>query len=418
MKHPSIPVLRSDGLLRAGQEALCALCAVFLALLTALTVGQIAETSPLFPSRILFLGFMCTAIAALLIMGGLSILRSAHLLTLLCPCAVLVGLGSCYQLLFQQYGKFCLTILLALAAAAGAYLLWRRINLLDDRMFSLVTGAIVLLLVLNVLFGQECYGSRQAIPLGPVSLHPGEFIKVLLILQGAACHQNLRRCRIYFLTSLAACGVMLLFINDLGCAVVIFAIALLMSYLLLDDRRLSVGVILLAAVLFLVLVSTVPHARTRMTWWLDAMDPANPSFQQRSYIQTVLCGGFTGLGVEDAWRMTGIFAAEHDGALAGVMAVYGVPAAAVAALAYGALIALPAFSRSVFPSGYLLLAQTSLFVFCQVTLNLCGALDVLPFTGLVAPLISEGLNAGICFGLLLGLCAAALHPHIDPPKEE
>jgi cell division protein FtsW (lipid II flippase) len=142
------------------------------------------------------------------------------------------------------------------------------------------------------------------------------------------------------------------------------------------------------------------------------------TWQQREFITATLLGGFRGLGLGNAHHFTEIFASREDGAIAGVMAIYGVPMVCVAIGSYALLMAQPLYNRAVYPSNYLIMSQVSALIFCQVILNFAGSLDLLPFTGVNGPLISAGGSSAICFCVLLGMIAASLHPAVKTKKEE
>ena len=98
------------------------------------------------------------------------------------------------------------------------------------------------------------------------------------------------------------------------------------------------------------------------------------------------------------------------------MAVLGVPTAMITLGAYAFLAAQPAMNKSVYTSAFLIHAQLGMYILVHVLLNILGALDVLPMTG-VAVFTSAGGTVAICFSILLGLGAAALDPHLAPYKE-
>ena len=358
-----------------------------------------------------------SATGVLLVVGSLySHLHHARIQSYLCAVCMLMGIGFAYQFFFGEFSKFVSMVFLGTAAGLGGYFIYRRINILNDRLFWLCTLSILGLLANNVLFGERINGAKLWVKLGAFMFQPGELIKVLLILLGASSFQNPRRSAVYCLVSLLSCGVLLL-LRDLGGVVVIFALFMLMVYLLFDNRLLSIAIIAAAVVALVVALGRMPYAAARFENWGHAME--NPdSYQQRQFITAILMGGFKGLGVADNSLFTRIYAAANDGALVGVMAVLGIPMILITLGAYALLASQAALNHSVYTSNFLIHAQMGFYIVVHVLLNFAGAADVLPFTGVVSPLISSGGSATLCFGLLLGLGAAALNPHLEYYTEE
>lgn len=352
-------------------------------------------------------------ISGLLLLGSLyCYLRKARILSYLSAICLLMGVGCSYQFFFPDYQKFLSMLLLATVSGVGVYIIYRRINILNNLLFWLCAGAIAGLLAANVLFGVAEYGAKLWLDLGVFMLQPGELIKVLLVLLGASAFRNPVRSLTYCVMSLVSCAV-LLKLNDLGGVVVIFAMFVVMTYLLFDSRWLSIGIIAVAAVALVIALQHMPYAAERFGGWLHAMENPN-SYQQRSFLLGILMGGFRGLGVEDYEIFTRIFAADNDGAVAGVLAVLGVPTALITMGAYAVLAGQAAVNRSVYTSGFLIHAQLGVYILVHALLNFAGSTDLLPFTGVVAPMISAGGSATLSFGMLLGLGAAALNPRLKP----
>ncbi len=389
----------------------------FLLLLTVFVLKESGTQEALGDRRKEFLLFMAADVLLLLGLTFWSIRWNGQLQGFCTAGAMLLGIGSAYQFLYESYLKYLLMTAGAVVAAIGTYLLMRGKSKLPDHWFYVLIAAVVALLGANLLLGEDYgTGARLWISIGSISVQPGEPVKVLLMLIGSLAYRSKLRSFLYCLISGAACGIMLL-LHDMGSAVVILSSFILMTYLLFDSRKLSLGIIAAALLLFLGALQLVPYAAQRIHAWTNAMVNTQSS-QQRNFITGVLLGGFRGLGIENAHHFTGIFSSREDGALAGVMAVYGVPVIFITLCCYGVLVAQPIYNRSVYPSNYLILSQISMMIFCQVLLNYGGALDLLPFTGITAPLISAGGSSQFCFGVLLGLQAASLRPKIPITNEE
>lgn len=390
---------------------------LFMALMTAMVVSQNRALEVPFEEEQMYIRFMIFLAGFVVAAALYSIAADANFSTLIAAAGILFTVGAAYQFLFSGYSKYCVMGIVGLFGAAVVYVVCRRFNTISDRWFYAIVIAIGLLLVINLLLGVKRDGAKLFVPIGnkeePIfSVQPGEYVKVLTMILGACSYQNRRRSIIYCATTLFSCVFLVGLINDLGNTMVIFVMFVLMTYLLFDNQKLSLGIIAAAAVCLVVVVFLRPHVLGRFTKWTQVMVLRGNTPEQFYTIRSVLFGGIDGRGLAECASTLRIHAIQHDAALGGVTAIYGIGITAIAMMGYALLVAQPAFNRSVHPSGYLMLSQISAYVFMQSALNLGGTLDTLPFTGIVAPLISEGANQMICFCGLLGLAAAAIHPRV------
>lgn len=386
------------------------LCAIFTVCMAMMVKGQMTVYQVALEQKNLYVLFMGVIALGVIALGIWSIVTKAYATGMICALGILATVAASYQVLFS-FKDFCMHAWLAVLAGMVVYAIWRRVNYLPNLLFYGLCVICIGVMLLLKIFGKAEQGAVLGIPFPPGSdnlLRPGEIVKFLTMVLGACAYTTPMRKACYSITNLFCCAMFLL-CNDLGGAVLLFALFWVMSYMLYDNRILSISIVVIAAagLFFAIFVlGFADHAKSRLLNWFSAMEQNQ---QQHTYIRAMLLGGFGGLGLEHSEIMTAQFAARNDGALAGVMAIYGVPVAAVTMSAYALLALTPAYNRSTHPSGYLILVQMSIFVACHCILNLGGALDLLPFTGIVSSVISAGGVALICFGSLMGLCFAALH---------
>ena len=156
----------------------------------------------------------------------------------------------------------------------------------------------ILLLAGTLLFGYEVNGARLWVNLGPVSVQPGEFLKIVLVVFIAGYLAETRtlltsaRMRIgflsipplpYFLPMLALFGVVMLIIarlNDLGTALLFFGIFLTMLFVATGRRSyVLIGLLLFVGGAF-VAYQLFGHVQLRVNVWLDPFaDPLGAGFQ-------------------------------------------------------------------------------------------------------------------------------------------
>ena len=388
---------------------------LFIALMTQYVCGQApAAGLDLDQFRI---GSICVG-AFLLGFTLWSLISRTPMLSFVSGISLLLMMHNSYMLFFpstdDEPNHYLIYMVIFMAAMVIAFLVLRQQTFLNrsDWFFYLLCGGIVGLMVINYLFGEGSGESsaRLWVRFGSISLQPGELVKPMIALAAAMSYRNHKRFWCYFAVAGFTCC-MLLLLRDFGNVFVIFATMLLMIYLLYDNFLISGLTILASVAAFLILLNLVPYAQTRFGNWGNAMTNAD-SFQQRQIIISVLSGGLDGLGIPNHTLATSIYAAKSDSALAGIYAVYGLPMILATMLAYGSIVFQSCSNRSVFPMGNLLLIQAALVVFIQVMLNFCGSLDILFFSGVVAPMISAGGSAMLAQSVFMAMIAASLHPAV------
>lgn len=364
------------------------------------------------------LSFGLIFITALMVIGCIySIVTDARIQSYICAVCMLMGISLAYQFLFPGFQKHMLLLLVGSVVGIATYLIYRRINTLNKPLFILCSAAVVILLAANLLFGKAGgTGANNWLIIAGTSLQPSEFVKVLLVLLGASSFNNTKRSIIFCALCVLSCGVFLM-IKDLGAVAVVFALLVVMVYLLFDEPLPAVGIIVVAILGLYVGIKVFPYASERFGNTFHALTNED-SFQQKRYIIGILLGGLKGLGVEHARFFTDTFAAENDGALVGILAVYGVPVLIITLLIYAFLSSQAAFNKSVHSSAFLLNTQLGVYLLSQTLLNFLGASDTAPFTGICAPLISSGGSSALATFMLLGLGAAALNPHVPTYERE
>lgn len=350
---------------------------------------------------------------------------------------VLLAIGVTYQLIFSWEFSDFVILMAAVLVGIIAFLLYRRAPFVsaklqkhrlgkggltfDDLVFMLPAVATILLIAALFMFGKEVYGAKICIVLLGREIHPSEVVKVLLLLMFAASYGKMWRA----IFSVAVGGVAVLgflLLKDMGTAIVIFAMVLTVLFLLLDNKmtfslfehkKMLVIILFLAICLFIVALAFFPHAQQRIVNVGTAMTNED-SMQQREMLRAMIFGGLGGLGLEQSTYIINIFAISSDMALTGLTAIFGYGMLLIVLLCFATLIIVPMRKFSLYRPFYFASAQFSVVLFVQVLFNALGAADALPFTGIVAPFISAGGVALICFGAMVGIMMATLYPLVKP----
>jgi len=269
----------------------------------------------------------------------------------------------------------------------------------------------VLFLIITLLFGQEYYGAKNWLVIGSLSIQPSELSKVCFVFVGASAMDRLVRKRnlILFIAYSAAVCCCLALMNDFGTALIFFCAFLVIAYL----RSGSIGTLALAisALVFagVVALKIAPHALQRFEAWRHIWeDPSNTGYQQTHALMCIASGGLFGLGAGGGW-MKNLFAADSDVVIATIAEEWGL---ILVLLAVSCIIALAIFavrSASVGRSSFYTIGAcaASSVLLVQVILNALGTVDVLPYTGVTFPFLSNGGSSMICSWGLLAFVKAA-----------
>ena len=266
-------------------------------------------------------------------------------------------------------------------------------------------------LVITLLFGKEIYGAKNWLVIGGFSIQPSELSKLCFVYVGASTMDRILRKRniIGFIAySVAMCGLLAL-MNDFGTALIFFVAFLSIAYM----RSGSVGTIGLAVTSLgfagVIALKIAPHALRRFTIWRHIWeDPLGRGYQQTRSLMCMASGGLLGLGAGNGW-MKKLFACDTDVVFATVAEEWGLICAMmmVAAVAILALFCLRSASlgRSSF---YTIGACTAASILlAQTILNVMGTIDLLPFTGVTFPFVSNGGSAMMSAWGLLAFVKAA-----------
>ncbi|MGN1051452.1 MAG: FtsW/RodA/SpoVE family cell cycle protein, partial [Acutalibacteraceae bacterium] len=267
------------------------------------------------------------------------------------------------------------------------------------------------LLGINLAFGSVVYGAANWIRIGGISIQPSEIVKVLYIFVGASTLDQLmtKRNLLEFIIFSAICVGALALMGDFGTAVIFFLTFLIIAFMRSGDFKTLILALVGATFAGTIVLKFKPYVAKRFEAWGHVWEYAQTTaFQQARVLTYIASGGLFGVGVGNGC-LKYVGASESDlvfGLVAEEMGII------VAMAIVGALIGLVFYtraittrSRSTFYSISACCAAGLLLV--QLALNVFGATDILPLTGVTLPFISEGGSSMIsCWGLLAFIKAA------------
>jgi cell division protein FtsW (lipid II flippase) len=292
----------------------------------------------------------------------------------------------------------------------------------------------IVLLTATLLFGHEVNGARLWIDLGPVSVQPGELLKIVLVIFIAGYLAETRtlltsaRVRIgflsipplpYFLPMLVLFAAVMLIVvrlNDLGTALLFFGIFLTMLFVATGRRSyVLIGLILFVAGSY-VAYRLFGHVQARVNVWIDPFaDPLGAGFQPVRALYALGRGGVFGEGLGQGLVTLGgdltipfvhtdfIFTAiAEELGLLGAFALLGFAAVVVfrglriAALARDDL-------------GALLAVGLTASLGLQTLIIIGGNTKLIPLTGITLPFVSYGGSSVVASFIMIGLLLAISH---------
>lgn len=274
-----------------------------------------------------------------------------------------------------------------------------------------VAVAAGVLLAFNVVLGERIFGAKNWISIGPLSFQPSELVKIAFVLVGAATLDRLfaKRNLIFTILFSAYCVGCLALMSDFGTALIFFVAFLCIAFLRTGDLPSIAMMVAAAAFGCGIILRFKPYIADRFAAWGHVWDYAQDmGYQQTRTMSAMASGGLFGVGPEAGW-LKYVGAANTDL----VFGVVGEEFGFLLALCCVAAMALPivftlrcaAVARSSFYT--ILSCATAAMLVCQMALNVLGAVDLLPLTGVTFPFVSMGGSSMIsCWGLMAYLKAA------------
>ena len=277
--------------------------------------------------------------------------------------------------------------------------------------YGLMIAAVGLLGV-SIVFGKITYGAANWIKIGGISLQPSEIVKIIYIFIGANTLDRLQTKKnlLEFIIFSAVCVGLLALMGDFGTALIFFMTFLLISFMRSGDFKTVILAIVAAVFGVSIVLRFKSYVLDRFKAWGHAWEYANDSggYQQTHVLTYIASGGLFGVGIGNGF-LKGVGASESDLVFGLVSEEMGVIVAITLAVAVACLViyarAITTRSRSTFYSISACCAAGLLVI--QLSLNVFGATDILPLTGVTFPFISCGGSSVLsCWGLIAFIKAA------------
>ncbi|MDT0309334.1 FtsW/RodA/SpoVE family cell cycle protein [Streptomyces sp. DSM 44917] len=289
----------------------------------------------------------------------------------------------------------------------------------------------MLLLMAPAFFGADQFGAKRWITVGSMSVQPGEFVKVMIVVffasylmanrdalalvgrrfLGLALPRGRNAGPVLLVWAVSL--VVLFYERDLGTSLIFFGVFILMLYIATQRTSWMVLGGLMAVAGTVVVAATQPHVKGRVQAWLDPMaafDPPedSPVFISEQSAQALFAfgaGDLTGTGLGEGHSYLIGFAGRSDFILATVGEELGLAGVTLVILLYVLLIqrGLSAALSVTDPFGKLLAAGLSCVLALQVFIVCGGVTGLIPLTGKALPFLAQGGSSTVANWLLVAL---------------
>ena len=324
----------------------------------------------------------------------------------------LTGIGV--MMLVRQVEKSAYVQLVA--AAVGLVIFCVIIKLIEDPdkisrfRFPMMIVAVLLLLT-SILFGKITKGAANWIYIGAFSIQPSELVKIIYIFIGAGTLDKLQTKQnlLEFIVFSVICVGLLALMGDFGTALIFFVTFLLIAFMRSGDIKTVILAVAAAAFGVTFVLRFKPYVADRFKAWRHAWQYAQAEGYQQTHVLTFIAsGGLFGVGVGNGY-LKQVAASESDPVCGLLAEEMGIIVAITIALSVAMLViytrAITTRSRSTFYSISAGCAAGLLVV--QLSLNVFGATDILPLTGVTFPFISCGGSSIMSVWGLLAFIKAA-----------
>ncbi len=279
------------------------------------------------------------------------------------------------------------------------------------RIFLMVVA--VALLVVNLVFSTYTNGAKNWLSIGGISFQPSEIVKVIFVWLGAGTLDELfRKKNLYLYLGFSLfCLAALALMGDFGTALIFFVTYLVISFLRSGEISQLLLLVGAAGAGGFIILKFRPYIASRFATWTHVWEPDfinNGGYQQTRTLTASASGGLLGTGAGSGW-LSREFAADTDTVFGMLIEEWGLIIGCFAVLS---IVALAFFAVRSITSGrsafYTIAAcgAMSMFVF-QTMLNIFGCTDILPFTGVTFPFVSNGGTSMIVSWALLAFLKSA-----------
>ncbi|MDO4502247.1 MAG: FtsW/RodA/SpoVE family cell cycle protein [Coriobacteriia bacterium] len=352
----------------------------------------------------------------------------------------LSGTGMCFVTRLaapEDAVRQVMWLFLGIACMILVMVFMRKLDKLGSYKYTLMLlGVVLLLSPLLPGIGHEEYGSRIWLKIGPMSMQPGEFAKICIVifLSGyLASNRELLsvftwqvgplrlpdiRVLVPLLLMWGLAMIVVILEKDLGSALVFFFVFIFMLYVA-SGRKAYLAVSLgMAGVAAIVLHTFFGHVQVRVSTWLDPFaDAAGTGYQLVQAIFSMADGDLFGVGIGNG-LCEQIPVVSSDFIFAAVAEEIGLLGAAGVLLLY-LCFAIRGFltaARAKSDISSLMATGLTTIVVLQAFIIVGGVTRLIPLTGLTLPFMSQGGSSLLASFMIVGFLLRCGDESAEKPK--
>lgn len=326
--------------------------------------------------------------------------------------------------------KHFITCIVCLIACKVSYFLCRNHKLLQENKKYIYAAIGVVALITFVFTSAE----NMWLEFGKFTIQPSEFMKPLFVLAcSTSIAQQQHKHKVMFFNvvydNIAVFGIMLgiclvqIKSHDYGSLptfLSIYGVGFLLRICYPKakfSRKKLIAVIAAGVVCLGIALRYAPdyvQRRLHVDIWSDT---TGDGYQQSQALIAIANGGWFGVGPGKGF-LVNVFAHENDIVFATISEGWGLLFALMMVLTIIIITAVPLVNpaRSYYHGTMSACVSAALIV--QMSLNIFGSCNLIPFTGVTIPFISEGGSSLMVSGLMIGMLMAAQSPVFKEPKND
>jgi cell division protein FtsW (lipid II flippase) len=271
--------------------------------------------------------------------------------------------------------------------------------------------AAVILFAVNLVFGVASHGAKNWIQAGPVRIQPSEFIKIAFVFAGASTLDRLQTAKnlTEFIGFSALCIGSLFLMRDFGTASIFFLTFLIIAFMRSGSVRTIALICSSAALGAFMILKFMPYIADRFSVWRHVWEYADSTgYQQTRVLSYAASGGLFGTGIGNGY-LKNVFAGTSDLVFGMICEELGLVAAVTVVMSIMILALYTRLDATRSRSTFYSISSCSAagMLLFQTCLNVFGATDVLPLTGVTLPFISAGGSSMVAVWGLLAFIKAS-----------